>query len=153
MDVSFGSVSVLSSHKNSGAKLENGVIPLGTIIDTIFEAVAVPEEYHDTINLSHNPLKLSIIGKPCSGKTTLAKEISTKYGLEIISVNDLVESAIAQALTIGKYSADSVVQEKDDSSLELSRIGTKVQLSPPMKSRFKWHFWREFHLMTKFSLI
>jgi adenylate kinase family enzyme len=43
------------------------------------------------------PLQLAIIGRPKSGKTTLAKAIAKKYNLILISVESMIEKVFERS--------------------------------------------------------
>jgi predicted GTPase len=116
-----------NTYISSGERIQQGVLPLGKVVDTIFETIAVPEPLlHDSLQLSQNPLKIAILGKPCAGKAAVARDLAEKYGIDVISVNRLVETAIAQAAKI--LSKEDLNASQKASINEVSLIGAKVYL-------------------------
>lgn len=111
-------------------KMKQGMVPLGKLIDTVFDMIAIPEPPHDIMQLPVIPLRLAIIGKPFSGKSTLAHEIAARYGLNLINVDDLVTTAISEFNKSGEGEALKKAPISAGKKLpRLSHLGAKIQMS------------------------
>jgi adenylate kinase family enzyme len=64
--------------------------------------------------LKRYPVKACILGKPLSGKTTLARELAKKYKMEIISSEGLLEYAASIANLEERLSLKGEKSEEDN---------------------------------------
>ena len=76
--------------------------------------------------LSQSPVSFLVIGKPCVGKTTLARAISAMWSCKLIEPYSLV-SELLSANTAGTMDADTEPGDEADSHLELFRFESNLQ--------------------------
>jgi hypothetical protein len=67
---------------------------LGSVVNNILEIVAEPEPVHEAACIPTVPIRIALFGKPCSGKSTIAKDLCEKFGLHLVSIDELVETSI-----------------------------------------------------------
>ncbi len=87
---------------------------------------------------------ITITGKPCSGKSTVAKILASKYGFEHIAIGNIFkEEANKRGITIEEFnklcSSDSSFDQLIDN--ETARIGRdRANEKLIFDSRMAWHF-------------
>ena len=67
---------------------------LAQVVDDVLQISAAPKKRPETLRLPKAQLKLAFVGKPFSGKTTMAKEIAEKYQLKVIVVQDIIKDVL-----------------------------------------------------------
>lgn len=73
--------------------------------------------------LPHLPCKVSVIGPPCSGKSTMSAQLAEYYGAVVVDVEALMQHTLG---TFTKDMLDKVVQDATLAGLE--KVRTKMQL-------------------------
>ncbi|KAJ3204680.1 RNA polymerase II subunit A C-terminal domain phosphatase, partial [Clydaea vesicula] len=116
-------------------KMKSQITPLATLVDILFDLTAIPEPVIDKKHFANIPIKLAIIGKPFSGKTVISKMLAEQYGLHIISVEDLITSAINEANKTEQESLNRSnfqlpkTPSAGKKGFSKAQIGAKIQLS------------------------
>ncbi len=70
----------------------NGTLAL--IVDDVLTMATEITPIPPSVTLPQNQLKLAILGKPFSGKTSLALSLASKHNLKIVDVNALIKEAL-----------------------------------------------------------
>jgi adenylate kinase family enzyme len=70
---------------------------LGKIIDGLFKVSAAPERKTYVSKLEPFPLKVILLGKPFSGKHTVAQTLVEHCGVKMVTVEDIFQAAIQAA--------------------------------------------------------
>ena len=65
------------------------------IVDDVMKMCAIQDSRPDCLDLPISKLKLAIVGKPFSGKKSLAKIIAQTYNLKVLDINDICKYALA----------------------------------------------------------
>ncbi|KAI8587012.1 hypothetical protein BDZ88DRAFT_399175, partial [Geranomyces variabilis] len=95
---------------------------LGKMVGTILDMTAPPEPVVETAKLPAVPLKIALIGKPFAGKRTIAKRLAAKYHLNVISVDELIQSTI-------RPTTDGVPSTPGEGKTGKPGLGAKVEIS------------------------
>ncbi|XP_043075584.1 adenylate kinase 9 [Puntigrus tetrazona] len=73
--------------------------------------------------IPHLPCKVSVIGPPCSGKSTMSTLLAEYYGAVVVDVEALMER------TLGTFTKDMLDKVRQDATLAgLEKVRTKMQL-------------------------
>lgn len=75
--------------------LKNNVVLAG-LVDHLISVTKQPEAKYELTPLSNVPLRIALIGKKFSGKSSIATFIAKKYNMSILRLEDLVRSAVRQ---------------------------------------------------------
>jgi hypothetical protein len=67
---------------------------LTQMVDDVLMMCSEVEPTPDSLQLPLSKLKLSIVGKPFSGKKSLAKLIAETFNLQVLNVTDICKSAL-----------------------------------------------------------
>ncbi|XP_016391733.1 adenylate kinase 9-like, partial [Sinocyclocheilus rhinocerous] len=74
-------------------------------------------------HIPHLPCKVSVIGPPCSGKSTMSALLAEYYGAVVVDVEALMER------TLGTFTKDMLDKVHQDATLTgLEKVRTKMQL-------------------------
>ncbi|XP_059368551.1 adenylate kinase 9 [Carassius carassius] len=74
-------------------------------------------------HIPHLPCKVSVIGPPCSGKSTMSALLAEYYGAVVVDVQALMDR------TLGTFTKDTLVKVREDATLAgLEKVRTKMQL-------------------------
>lgn len=74
-------------------------------------------------HIPHLPCKVSVIGPPCSGKSTMSALLAEYYGAVVVDVEALMER------TLGTFTKDMLDKVRQDATLTgLEKVRTKMQV-------------------------
>ncbi|VDP69264.1 unnamed protein product [Echinostoma caproni] len=95
---------------------EKPCLPSGQELTKKFSDVALPEP------------RFMIIGKPCTGKTTLAKQLCKQFGCELVNATELIEENLRNQTEIGRTIQNIMVDGRDlDDEIVLRMLAEKLQ--------------------------
>lgn len=100
---------------------------LAHLVETLIISTKPAEEKYPSTPIPSVPLRMALIGKRYSGKSSVAKFLAKKYNLAILEVDDLVKDAINQVDSQKKKTPDQ--QKKVAAPVKTTQTGQKVQMS------------------------
>ena len=122
------------SRANTGTSADQKLInnfELGNTVRTLITLSYPPVPAPDLPKLALDvKLKLSIIGYAFGGKKTQARILSTKHGIDLISVEELIQAALKESEpTLPEDSPDSIPTKKDclEEDPELKKLGLEIR--------------------------
>ncbi|KAH6574351.1 hypothetical protein BASA62_002468 [Batrachochytrium salamandrivorans] len=101
---------------------------LGRLLEDIMELTTMPDVLHEIIPIPSAPLRIAILGKPFSGKLTLAKNLAQIYNMTLICMDDLIKEAISAENTSIKKSAQDPKDKSSKKPISKQQIGAKIQM-------------------------
>ncbi|KAK6091403.1 hypothetical protein MT418_8550 [Batrachochytrium dendrobatidis] len=101
---------------------------LGQLVENIMTLSAVPEAVYETVPIPCVPLRVAIIGKPFSGKITLARSLAEMYNMTLLRVDDLMKEAISVGDPAPKKLTTDAKDKNLKKKLSKQQIGAKIQL-------------------------